>query len=99
MRKWLIISLLGWVMLPPVEYDRPYKGKLTVHYVDPIGMFFNCGIAGACAYMGGKWCTIYFPTWLKPKSAAFNIRMRHEKGHCNGWPPNHPNPRWVWINT
>src|SRR5262249_46223249 len=92
-------------LIPPAEYDRPYKGALTVH-VNQLQQ--NMLQAGQCklAFPGqflfacntirpGYGCTI----WMAPESEivarglTWELVMRHEIGHCNGWPADHAGGR------
>lgn len=76
--------------LPPAQYDRPYRGTLTVITVPLREMSMRCGAmrAWACAIPEGNRCTIYLPS--EAKGAALERIRRHEIGHCNGWPAHHP---------
>lgn len=79
--------------LPPIEYDHPYHGELVVNYVmSPDEMNRRCygtslQIVG-CAFLGDGHCTILILDGVVPK--VRDILLRHEIGHCNGWPRDHP---------
>jgi hypothetical protein len=90
-------------ILPPVEYDHPYNGKLTVAIVNKEQMARLCPKASlypirlACAYPYEtmSMCQIVMITddiiaaaGLTPK-----IVLRHELGHCNGWHNDHRGAR------
>ena len=78
-------------ILPPPEYDRPFKGKVTAYGIDkPHPACFG---SIACTYLRPGHCIVYLPNWLT--RAQLLIVWRHERGHCNGWPWYHPNPRYV----
>lgn len=83
-----VASTMAHANLPPKRFDHPYKGKLKVTYLGKTAMRFVCGGAIACAYGGGRSCHIYLPKFKTP-DPLWMIR-RHEIGHCNGWPANHP---------
>jgi hypothetical protein len=87
---------------PPAKYVKPYKGKLILHNVDErtLSAWSRCTpFAYACAFMHelpGK-CTVWMPAIGTVFSggevvtaAAYKRLLRHEMGHCNGWPPSHP---------
>jgi hypothetical protein len=42
-------------------------------------------------------CTVYVAQddILKPTEWTYQTILRHETGHCNGWPANHPGMRTV----
>jgi hypothetical protein len=99
-------------ILPPLEYDRPYPGKLVVVRGDMDYMRATCPkvenypFALGCSYRltGGELgvCLViiadeetlkvgrhknYGHTW------SYNVVLRHEIGHCLGWPANHDGAR------
>lgn len=91
-------------VLPPPRYD--YKPTVPTHVevlpwdlVQAIcgrGYPAGRGPWGACATVGGKVCIIYWPE-RRPAGvevgyewAPDDILLRHEEGHCNGWPGHHP---------
>ena len=88
--------------LPPPEFDKPYGGELIVisgqtqermkQLCPPAAFPWYLG----CAYPTtvGK-CLIVMAREEDINRAGFDIRtvMRHELGHCNGWPGNHPGAR------
>jgi hypothetical protein len=78
--------------IPPPEYDSTYKGKLAVTNMEDYGVIrFLCKSATAIA------CTVH--TWtdclilLGPGTWSSKDIMRHELGHCAGWPSDHPGAR------
>ena len=85
---------------PPKRYDHPYRGKLIVKTYGAWGILRQCGYAWACTYVGGDGngrCTVHVMAvgrgWLgqrKVDVAGFRLLVNHERGHCNGWPANHP---------
>src|SRR5262245_9168737 len=92
-------------VLPPPEYDHPYRGNLTIQRVaTQYDLYRQCPNAArvtpnmiGCAKPNGDRCHII----LVPDSvikAARSTRariLRHEIGHCNGW--RHPvSPVLVW---
>lgn len=78
---------------PPSRYDYPYPGKLRTFMGPESFIRRNCGLwAWACTMEpAGGVCTIYIQE-LGPKVnlAGQKALIRHEVGHCNGWPGNHP---------
>jgi hypothetical protein len=84
--------------LPPLAYDYPYQGKLTVRRVDPDQMRARCPLPRpgrvtiGCAHLGRGECEVIIvdnPT-LKSLGWNYDIVLRHEQSHCNGWPSDHP---------
>lgn len=81
---------------PPARFDR-LPGNYVIHEVSLESLRSTCGHGQAvgCALMPQlivsskkRACII-----LVPKNAYLHLRnqiIRHEFGHCNGWPPNHP---------
>jgi hypothetical protein len=76
---------------PPVRFDHPFRG--TVHILQK--PFWVCPGAWACTPIppaGTRVCTIYSNSigFLGMDRAGYRNVIRHEIGHCNGWPQNHP---------
>ena len=87
--------------VPPPEYDRPYRGHLTVERIAThAALLAACrrwagsNIIG-CAYRSGDSCRVVIVTdnLLKAANSTRARIMRHELGHCNGWPGDHPGAR------
>jgi hypothetical protein len=100
-------------ILPPKEYDHPYAGRVEVieardqgHVRELCGPGAKFGKIGALA-CSQKWpdrCRIVVsPSALKAAGFALHVAMRHEIGHCNGWPGDHtgalPYEEWVTDDT
>jgi hypothetical protein len=95
--------------LPPVEYDKPYTGKLfIIRYSTEAEIFASCAGAGekklACSSHPSNdlnRCTIYIgpDKALKARHITYAYVMRHELGHCNGWSNDHERGRKVPIET
>jgi hypothetical protein len=78
--------------LPPEEFDHPYTGQLDIVKDDDpavIRRLCNGLTPVACAYHWSGRCIIYILTPLADNETI----LRHEIGHCNGWPANHPGER------
>ena len=85
------------ILLPPPEFDHPYKGPVTVVELPASGVQIACGNpeAQACVYLkapGG-------PMMILPKigpggvsKRSYDLLRRHEDGHINGWTADHPVP-------
>jgi hypothetical protein len=96
-----------WKVIPPAEYDRPYTGQLTITRGDAKTMKEVCPktafpITLGCAHRytkGGEdySCHVYIAEddILRPTGWSYNLVLRHELGHCLGWPGNHPGMRTV----
>lgn len=79
--------------LPPAQYDRPFAGKLIVVKVSFARMQRICG--------AGRWWVCEGFTFgningvCKVYVTVRDARLiRHEVGHCNGWPAHHPGARY-----
>jgi hypothetical protein len=91
-------------ILPPLEYDYPYQGKLTVQRVDTIEeLIVVCSTTRkwllGCARPGTTSCQLILvrDEVIRQYGWTTELMMRHEVGHCNGWPQAHPGqrPRWA----
>ena len=92
--------------LPPPEYDHAYPGTVVVYYAsDQADMRYKCNrtdLWEAIPLFGCSWaandkhpCLIVVgdePTLIK-WGWTRNIVLRHEIGHCNGWPQDHGGKR------
>lgn len=75
---------------PPAKYDHGplinarYPVPIISH-LSPAGLFAACeGKHLACSYAEvGSPCHIFLPM------AGWQGMVRHEMGHCRGWPANH----------
>jgi hypothetical protein len=85
-------------VLPPVEYDHPYTGDLTVSIVSQEEIARQCPNAKARLGCNRRWpdeCLV----WIAPDDViealglTREVVLRHEIGHCNGWPSDHPGMR------
>src|SRR5215469_13805947 len=95
------IANLKFAELPPIEYDHPVKQAVFISDV-PItkelqeicdfSIDAKLFIVG-CAAVEATVCRIYLgprPSWT---GLTRHIVIRHELGHCNGWPKDHPGMR------
>jgi hypothetical protein len=87
-------------ILPPVEFDKPYDGDLVLIQVDTEQDVAElCRLKGprlGCAYrIGYSRCavTIASDAAIRARGWTRELVMRHELGHCNGWPGDHPGMR------
>src|SRR5262245_25407272 len=90
----------GSAVLPPLEFDRPYAGTLTVVRTDVMPSACPKPDPGkpilGCAVPNGRdWCVVHIAldSTLAAAGISFEIVLRHETGHCNGWPNDHPGAR------
>lgn len=99
-------------ILPPVKYDRPFAGKLTVFTAKdqaqvrtmcPNTKFPPIGALGCALFGDGKHCTVVLAPDADIVAAGFTteIAKRHEIGHCNGWSAAHEGSRAYeeWAET
>jgi hypothetical protein len=89
-------------IMPPAQYDVPYTGTLRIWRVASGKdlLTYYCPTANTrvgCAHPWPKFnsCDIYIVNdiLIKAHNTIFSVVLRHELGHCNGWPAAHPNPR------
>ncbi len=79
---------------PPARFDHPYTPMRIV--VQPLWWILMKCFGTCYAYTPfvrpGALCTMYIPAvdnrHINAEGQAALIR--HERGHCNGWPANHP---------
>ena len=56
----------------------------------------------ACSFRYAKNCVIYLveDNVMRKRGWTTGLLLRHETGHCNGWPGNHPGERALpWSTT
>jgi len=90
-----------YMILPPVEYDKHYDGDLTIKMVPSLeALYAACNIYNqplmlACSWHNAKSCVIYLldDEMMRKRGWNTGILLRHEIGHCNGWPGDHPGLR------
>jgi hypothetical protein len=83
--------------LPPSEYDHAYDGELTVLRTLESVVFRACAVRLkpdqhplGCSRITSslpRKCTVWIVTDEELKDGGWNydIVLRHETGHCNGW--------------
>jgi len=82
--------------LPPEEFDHEFKGELTVKRGTQQELRIACpntfrpgNLALGCAlrYLSGAACVIYIvnDSTLQFANWDYEIVLRHERAHCNGW--------------
>ena len=88
-------------VLPPAEYDHPYRGKLTIErstsqeYIrskcGPTIFPYHLG----CAFLQPTGCFILMAddATIRKHGWTTEIVRRHEESHCGGWPSHHPGAR------
>jgi hypothetical protein len=97
------------LLVPPPEYDYPYKGELVVRHVSQKEVREACpsakytlGVALGCAHRWPTSCHIILAPEADMKAAGYppELVLRHEIAHCNGWPGDHPGARpfWDWAD-
>jgi|SRR6185369_5070413 len=89
---------------PPYRFDHAYTGKLTVVYLPQKQVVAACAKLfakykvsatsslvqrGCSAITSDTSCTVIVvdKTYMHATPKAV---LRHERGHCNGWPSSHP---------
>lgn len=89
-------------ILPPVEYDRNYEGDLTIKMVESVEELRDaCGLTDpqilGCSIRTPTACLIILvPDYvMRKRSWTSGLILRHEIGHCNGWPGDHNGQRSV----
>jgi len=93
-------------IVPPLEYDYPFPGELKIARlaseaevrVACYGADFSSGHALACNVRWGKHrCDVYIAAdkVLATVGLSYEVTLRHEQGHCNGWPGHHHGARYA----
>jgi len=77
-------------ILPPEQYDHPHP-NITEYWLPAEEIRWKCRSkdARACSYSlrdGKSHCIILLVEGMPVGGGHW----RHERGHCNGWPPHHP---------
>lgn len=79
---------------PPAIYDHAFAGPVVVS--DKYGGEISA-LGGPCyPWMGAKACAVRLNGTcyiFAIKGALSPELLRHETGHCNGWPADHPESR------
>ena len=95
----VVTPCLAQMHLPPVEYDKPYTGKLTVETVTTEQLRTQCAAATkwsvGCAFPGPNSCRIILleEKLINAIGWTKELMLRHETAHCNGWPQSHAGKR------
>ena len=100
------VTLFKRELVPPAEYDHPYtKGPLEIIRIPVAGdrlteMIGPCRKERlGCAQPTNTECKVYIVAdeyiarndqAMKRLGIDYNIILRHEVAHCNGWPYDHP---------
>ena len=88
--------------LPPEEFDRPYNGQIFYqlardqdHVREICRAAFNSGKAPGCSRVYPDMCIIVKLSNADMRAIGIDpeVFMRHEIGHCNGWPASHKGAR------
>lgn len=106
---WTIIPLgiaHAAIALPPEQYDHPFDGRLIVETISWWDVADRCRPirdAWACSWRfqdpqnPGKFaCHVIYPklgTGGIDEDELVSL-IRHETGHCNSWPADHPGGRF-----
>jgi len=74
--------------VPPEEYDHEPRHPVTIKY----GWWPRAYTA-----IGGSVINLPHPSikWMFYSRTSYECLIRHEMGHANGWPANHPGERVV----
>jgi len=89
-----------WQVLPPAQYDHPYAGQLQIFEIENEQMPYICPktlwpITLACSRrFADGWCHITLaPDAIAKSGWPYEVVLRHEIGHCNGWSGDHKGQR------
>jgi hypothetical protein len=94
-------------ILPPIEFDHYYEGDLTINMVNTQEeLFAACGMEPnrfllACSTHTRTACliTMVKDEVMRSKGWTTGLLLRHEIGHCNGWPGDHPGERSIMQSS
>jgi hypothetical protein len=86
--------------VPPTEYDRTYNGALTITIVPSLdALHQDCRVhipkMLGCSFKSPLGCVIIMvkDDIIRENGWTTGLLLRHEMGHCNGWPADHPGAR------
>ncbi|AWC25356.1 hypothetical protein CO731_04851 [Aminobacter sp. MSH1] len=85
---------------PPARFDFPYPGKMIIRYLPQPKVVEECRriskgsidsltTRGCAKRLSPKVCVVVIVEETY-KRATPSAVLRHERGHCNGWPGTHP---------
>lgn len=93
MRATILALLLGGcatcddvAVQPPAQYDHAPTRLYTTRELPLAEVLERCSNAEACTY--GNAGVIYIPQEVSQEEKS--CLLRHEYGHINGWPADHP---------
>ena len=102
----------GTNIFPPPEYDHEYEGDLTIKIVSTVEQLkILCRVDNpkllACSFHNNKSCLVIMvdDSVMRHRGWSTGMLLRHERGHCNGWPGDHPGivpvPKGtpLWVNA
>lgn len=74
---------------PPMRYDYPFPGRVYVMWESPETLQTVCptSVVACVIDISYRSCTIAISSEWKHRRDDI---LRHENGHCNGWPASHP---------
>lgn len=81
---------------PPARYDHTPRRPMVVREYPRHKVGEICGMltkvrADGCALPDWRGtCIVYMPPRASLSPARWTALLRHERGHCNGWPAHHP---------
>jgi hypothetical protein len=101
------------IVLPPAEYDHPYKGVLKIKTVRdvraacpdlpplPFGRQYRGCAMRVRNVVPSPYCTIYLlsDAEIRKSGSTRELTLRHEIGHCNGWSKDHKGGRLVRVGV
>ena len=94
------------MILPPEQYDHDYEGDLTIKIVDTIEeLRALCKLDApqllACSTHNSQSCLIVMvkDKVMRQRGWTTGLLLRHERGHCNGWPGDHAGERPLLTST
>lgn len=96
-------SVIRFEWNPPPQYDHAYQGELILQKIHPLRVRVSCTAlfkkhggkpliaTNGCAWRSKdrKRCWVIIIDRPANGTIPANV-LRHEIGHCNGWPASHP---------
>jgi hypothetical protein len=101
---WLSDARSETAMVPPAKYDHAFAGKVSVTGGTESQTRASCRMFapyGCSTLLTPTHCAVYAVAAGRSAggqviTAAFHAAIvRHEVGHCNGWPAHHPYARFL----
>ena len=101
------LAPIAYKIFPPPEYDHDYDGDLTIHIMNTLEeLHVACAPLKnpnllACSWHNLRSCVIIMvkDELMRERGYTTGLMYRHERGHCNGWPGDHPGELPLYVGS